>query len=45
MIFLEDGTKATVGVICQPCTCSRLVALRVVILLQIMHMNRSCFNV
>ncbi|KAJ9582267.1 hypothetical protein L9F63_003396 [Diploptera punctata] len=26
MMFLEDGTKATVGVICQPCTCSRLEA-------------------
>ncbi|XP_069689416.1 uncharacterized protein [Periplaneta americana] len=26
MLFLEDGTKATVGVICQPCTCSRLEA-------------------
>ena len=23
MLFLEDGTKATIGVICQPCTCSR----------------------
>ncbi|KDQ88522.1 hypothetical protein L798_06649 [Zootermopsis nevadensis] len=24
MIFLDDGTKATTGVICQPCTSSRL---------------------
>ncbi|PSN35517.1 hypothetical protein C0J52_18435 [Blattella germanica] len=24
MFFLEDGTKGTIGLICQPCTCSRL---------------------
>ena len=22
-IFMEDGTKAVVGIVCQPCTCSR----------------------
>ncbi|XP_015512951.2 uncharacterized protein LOC107219278 [Neodiprion lecontei] len=26
MLFLEDGTMASIGVICQPCTCSTLEA-------------------